>query len=52
MQGAIYFQRVDNEHIITHGLTKKSQKTPSIEIEHAKRMIEKYKRGELYECDI
>ncbi|WP_369333256.1 type II toxin-antitoxin system RelE/ParE family toxin [Haloferax sp. Atlit-19N] len=48
----MYFQKVDNEYIITHGFTKKSQKTPSREIEHAKRIIEKYKRGDLYEYDI
>ncbi|EVX44293.1 hypothetical protein U271_01855 [Staphylococcus aureus F70893] len=52
IQRAIYFQKVNNEYIITHGFTKKSQKTPSREIEHAKRMIEKYKRGDLYEYDI
>ncbi|HGO1604248.1 TPA: type II toxin-antitoxin system RelE/ParE family toxin [Staphylococcus aureus] len=52
IQRAIYFQKVDNEYIITHGFTKKSQKTPSREIELAKRVIKKYKRGELYECDI
>ncbi|HEE8868274.1 type II toxin-antitoxin system RelE/ParE family toxin (plasmid) [Staphylococcus aureus] len=33
------FQKVNNEYITTHGFTKKSQKTPSRKIEHAKRMI-------------
>ena len=52
IQRAIYFQKVNNEYIITHGFTKKTQKTPPREIEHAKRVIEKYKRGDLYEYDI
>lgn len=52
IQRAIYFQKVNNEYIITHGFTKKTQKTPPREIEHAQRVIEKYKRGDLYEYDI
>ncbi|HDG8789422.1 TPA: type II toxin-antitoxin system RelE/ParE family toxin [Staphylococcus aureus] len=52
IQRVIYFQKVENEYIITHGFTKKTQKTPPREIEHAKHVIEKFKRGELYEYDI
>ncbi|MBO1305364.1 type II toxin-antitoxin system RelE/ParE family toxin [Enterococcus sp. 669A] len=38
IQRAIYFQKVGNEYFITHGFTKKSQKTPRKEIEHAKKL--------------
>lgn len=47
IQRAIYFQKIGNEYFITHGFTKKSQKTPRKEIEHAKKNRELYKKGEL-----
>ncbi|HBI2077905.1 TPA: type II toxin-antitoxin system RelE/ParE family toxin [Enterococcus faecalis] len=36
IQRAIYFQKIENKFLITHGFTKKSQKPPKSEIEHAK----------------
>lgn len=47
IQRAIYFQKVGNKYLITHGFTKKTQKTPRREIEHAKRIREQYMKGEL-----
>lgn len=47
IQRAIYFQYIGNEFLITHGFTKKSQKTPKSEIEHAKNIQKMYERGEL-----
>lgn len=45
IQRAIYFQKVGNQYLITHGFTKKTQKTPKREIEHAKDIRENYKKG-------
>lgn len=44
IQRAIYFQKVDNVYLITHGFTKKSQKTPVNEINRAKSLKETYER--------
>ncbi|MGX7185027.1 type II toxin-antitoxin system RelE/ParE family toxin [Enterococcus pallens] len=49
IQRAIYFQKVGNEYLITHGFTKKQQRTPRSEIEHARRMREEYEKGNNYE---
>lgn len=46
IQRAIYSQKVGTEYLITHGFTKKSQKTPQAEIEHAKAMRNACKEGE------
>ncbi|WP_367986210.1 type II toxin-antitoxin system RelE/ParE family toxin [Streptococcus sp. ZY1909104] len=47
IQRALYFHVVDNRYVITHGFTKKTQKTPKGQIEHAKAMkLEFEKRGE------
>ncbi|MHA7612424.1 type II toxin-antitoxin system RelE/ParE family toxin [Weissella viridescens] len=35
IQRALYFHVANGRYIITHGFTKKTQKTPSREIEHA-----------------
>ena len=51
IQRAIYFQKVNNEYIITHGFTKKTQETPKREIAHGMNSIERYRKGELYEYD-
>lgn len=51
IQRAIYFQKVNNEYIITHGFTKKTQGTPKREIEHGMNSIKRYRKGELYEYD-
>lgn len=50
-QRALYFQKIGNEYIITHGFTKKTKKTPPREILRSKKMIERYKRGELNELN-
>lgn len=44
IQRALYFQRVGQRYIITHGFTKKTQKTPKKEIEHAHQIMEKWRR--------
>ena len=51
IQRAIFFQKVRAEYLITHGFTKKSQKTPKTEIEHAKAMRKSYLEGEENEQD-
>ena len=48
IQRAIYFQKVNNEYIITHCFTKKTQETPKREIEHGMNIIKRYRKGELY----
>lgn len=45
IQRAIYFQKIGSQYIITHGFTKKSQKTPSQEINRAKEIRDIYIRG-------
>lgn len=42
IQRAIYFQLQGNEYVITHGFTKKTQKTPVGEISLAKTRRAKY----------
>lgn len=41
-QRALYFQYIDNKYVITHGFTKKTQKTPKREITRAKSIRRKY----------
>ena len=38
IQRALYFHVINNRFIITHGFTKKTQKTPKREIIHAKQI--------------
>jgi Phage-related protein len=42
IQRALYFHVVGNEFIITHGFTKKTQKTPSAEIKHSETLRKEY----------
>lgn len=42
IQRALYFQKVNQEYVITHGFTKKTQKTPKKEIERAHKIMDKY----------
>ncbi|MWJ32740.1 MULTISPECIES: type II toxin-antitoxin system RelE/ParE family toxin [Saccharibacillus] len=49
IQRAVYFQKIGTEYMITHGFTKKSQKTPQSEIEYAKNLRARYKE-EQHEC--
>jgi len=51
IQRVIYFQKVKTEYLITHGFTKKTQKIPIAEIEHAKAMRKRYLEGEQEEQD-
>ena len=46
IQRALYFHIKNNQYIITHGFTKKTQKTPIKEIERAKQI--KYEFEEQY----
>lgn len=48
IQRALYFQKQGNYYVITHGFTKKTDKTPASEIEKAKRLMKQYwqKRSE------
>jgi len=42
IQRAMYFHVEGNEYIITHGFTKKTQKTPISEIKHGKKLRQEY----------
>lgn len=42
IQRAIYFHVINGRYVITHGFTKKSEKTPVREIEHAKKIREEW----------
>ena len=42
IQRALYFHIKNNQYIITHGFTKKTQKTPVREIQHAKEIKVEY----------
>ena len=46
IQRALYFHVVDNRFVITHGFTKKTQKTPSNEILHARNLMKEFKENE------
>ena len=42
IQRILYFHRDNNKYIVTHGFTKKTQKTPVREIQHAKMIKAEY----------
>jgi phage-related protein len=42
IQRALYFHKVGTEYIITHGFTKKTDRTPDSEIEHAKNLMDEF----------
>ncbi len=44
IQRALYFHVVDDHYVITHGFTKKTQKTPRREVEHAKTIRAEFNR--------
>lgn len=46
IQRALYFHKVGTNYIITHGFTKKTDKTPEREIDKAKRIMLEYQQGE------
>lgn len=41
-QRGLYFHVEENHYVITHGFTKKTQKTPHREINHAKKLRAEY----------
>ncbi|MCL2655684.1 MAG: type II toxin-antitoxin system RelE/ParE family toxin [Coriobacteriia bacterium] len=47
IQRALYFHEVGSRYLITHGFTKKTDKVPAREIEHAKRLRDEYLRGDV-----
>lgn len=46
IQRALYFHVIDDRYIITHGFTKKTQKTPKVQIEHAKQLKAEFEETE------
>lgn len=46
IQRALCFHKLGTEYVITHGFTKKTEKTPASEIEKARRMMEDYLGGD------
>lgn len=42
IQRVMYFQEVGTKYVITHGFTKKTDKTPEKEIEHAITQMKRY----------
>jgi phage-related protein len=43
IQRALYFQDVGTHYVITHGFTKKSNRTPEHEIDRARKMMREYR---------
>ena len=50
IQRALYFHVVGNRYIITHGFTKKTQKTPASEIKHAKELKKEFEENNNCNC--
>lgn len=46
IQRVIYFHVSDNRYVITHGFTKKTEKTPMRQISHALKMREEFEKRE------
>lgn len=46
IQRALYFHVSDNRYVITHGFTKKTNKTPKKEIERAKKIKAEFEEDE------
>lgn len=44
IQRALYFHKQGNRYVITHGFTKKTDRTPMSEIEKAERLMKQYWR--------
>lgn len=42
IQRALYFHVIGDRYIITHGFTKKTQKTPTSEIKHVKELKKEF----------
>jgi len=49
IQRAIYFHKLGTKYIITHGFTKKTDKTPKQEIQHARMMRQRYGEEKYHE---
>ena len=42
IQRALYFREAGNKYVITHGFSKKADRTPEQEIEHAKNLMKQH----------
>lgn len=51
IQRALYFHKVGPRYVITHGFTKKTQRTPVREIEKAKRLRVEYLERQKHDLD-
>lgn len=51
IQRALYFHVINNRYIITHGFTKKTQKTPRSEIKHARQLKQEFEEMERKQND-
>ncbi|WP_071131262.1 type II toxin-antitoxin system RelE/ParE family toxin [Enterococcus timonensis] len=45
IQRGLYFHVKENEFVVTHGFTKKTQKTPTREITHALEIRDEFQKG-------
>jgi len=45
IQRCLYFHKVDNVYVITHGFTKKTDKTPRKEIRHAIKLMKEFEES-------
>lgn len=45
IQRGLYFHQEGNKFIITHGFTKKTEKTPPSEIQHAKILMKEFEKN-------
>jgi len=45
IQRCLYFHKVNNVYVITHGFTKKTDKTPRREMRHAVDLMKKYEEN-------
>jgi phage-related protein len=45
IQRVLYFQKINQNYIITHGFTKKTQKTPIEQIQKAYKIMQEYKES-------
>lgn len=46
IQRGLYFHAENGRYVITHGFTKKSEKTPKKEIDHAKKLRKEWFENE------
>lgn len=51
IQRALYFHKIGPRYVITHGFTKKTQRTPAREIDKAKRLRVEYLERQKHDLD-